>query len=245
MHSLALDRSVWDGVVAELAGEVDVLVYDCRGHGASAKPSGPYTTALFSDDLAWLLQHVGWTKAFVAGASMGGSVALQFTIDHPAMVAGLGCIDTTAWYGPEAPQTWRERGAKAESDGLASLVAFQLTRWFSDGFRAEHPEAGERYADVFLKNEVAAYAATCDMLGNLDVRSGLPGIGVPVEILVGDEDYATPPAMARAIADSVPHARLTIVPGVRHLTPIEIPGRVADVLRALIERSEGGVANRR
>jgi 3-oxoadipate enol-lactonase len=73
----------------------------------------------------------------------------------------------------------------------------------------------------------------------------LPAIAVPTEILVGSEDYATPPAMAEALAAAIPGARLTLVEGARHLTPIEIPGRVAELLRTVIERSEGGVANRR
>jgi 3-oxoadipate enol-lactonase len=51
--------------------------------------------------------------------------------------------------------------------------------------------------------------------------------------------------MAEALAAAIPGARLTLVEGARHLTPIEIPGRVADLLRTVIERSEGGVANRR
>ena len=38
VHSLALDRTVWEGVVSALGGGVDVLTYDCRGHGASEKP---------------------------------------------------------------------------------------------------------------------------------------------------------------------------------------------------------------
>lgn len=245
IHSLALDRSVWDGVVAELAGEADVLTVDCRGHGASAKTAGPYTTAQFAGDLAAVLSAAGWERAIVAGASMGGSVALTFAIDYPARTAGLGLIDTTAWYGEDAPQTWRERGQKALDGGLASLLAFQVSRWFSDAFRAARTDLVQKYADVFLKNDPATYAATCDMLGNLDVRAGLAAIAAPAEILVGSEDYATPPAMAQALAAAIPGARLTLAEGARHLTPIEIPGRVADVLRAAIARSEGGVANRR
>jgi 3-oxoadipate enol-lactonase len=245
VHSLALDRSVWDGVVAELAGEADVLTVDCRGHGASAKTAGPYTTAQFAGDLADVLRAAGWERAIVAGASMGGSVTLNFAIDYPAMIAGLGLIDTTAWYGPDAPQTWHERGQKALDGGLASLVGFQVSRWFSDGFRAERPDVVEKYTGVFLKNAPATYAATCDMLGNLDVRAGLPAIAVPVEILVGSEDYATPPTMAEALAAAIPGAQLTLVEGARHLTPIEIPGRVAELLRVVIERSGAGVANRR
>ena len=52
------------------------------------------------------------------------------------MLAGLGLIDTTSWYGADAPKSWHERGRKAIEDGLDSMIAFQQTRWFSDAFRA-------------------------------------------------------------------------------------------------------------
>jgi 3-oxoadipate enol-lactonase len=244
VHSLALDRTIWDGVVAALGEGVDVLAYDCRGHGASSKTPGPYSTQLFAADLRDVLASIGWTSAFVAGASMGGCIALQFAASYPGMVDGLGLIDTTAWYGEDAPKSWHERAQKALDDGLSSMIAFQLTRWFSDAFRAEHADAAERFARIFLGNDAAAYAATCDMLGNFDLRSNLAALTMPVEILVGDEDYATPPEMARALEAGIRGSHLTVVPKARHLTPIEIPGVVAGTLRTVIARKGGGVANR-
>src|SRR4029453_10314698 len=76
IHSLALDRRIWDAVVERLQGEADILTYDCRGHGKSDRHAGRFTAELFADDLAGLLDEVGWTDAFVAGCSMGGCVAL-------------------------------------------------------------------------------------------------------------------------------------------------------------------------
>lgn len=236
VHSLALDRTVWNGVVAALGDGVDVLTYDCRGHGASDKPAGPYTTELFARDLRDLLAAVGWPSAVVGGASMGGSVTLQFAISYPDLVDGLGLFDTTAWYGADAPKSWRERAEKAQSDGLAGMIAFQQTRWFSDAFRSSHDELTEHFAHVFRRNDVAAYAATCEMLGNFDLRAGLGSIAVPVEILVGDEDYATPPDMARVLNAGIRGSNLTVVPGARHLTPIEIPDRIAALLKVVIGR---------
>jgi 3-oxoadipate enol-lactonase len=245
LHSLGMDRSMWDGVVAELRGEADILTYDARGHGVSFKPPGPYTTGLVAADLADVLAAAGWDRAIVAGASMGGSIARQFAISYPHAVSGLGLIDTTAWYGDDAAPVWRERGRKAVTDGFASMVAFQQTRWFADAFRAQRGDLVERYTQIFVRNDPAAYAAACDMLGNFDLRAGLAAIAVPAEVLVAEEDYATPPEMARVLAEGIAGARLTIVPNARHLTPIEVPERVAALLRAVVARSEAAVADRR
>jgi 3-oxoadipate enol-lactonase len=138
-----------DRVTPRLKDHADVLVYDCRGHGQSDKPDGPYTVERFADDLADLLDHVGWRSAMVCGASMGGTVAIAFAAAYPDRVQGLALFDTTCWYGPEAPAQWAERAQKAVDEGMKSLVGFQKTRWFSDGFREEHPDIVDRAIAVF------------------------------------------------------------------------------------------------
>jgi 3-oxoadipate enol-lactonase len=247
IHSLALDRTIWDGVVAALKDDADILALDCRGHGSSAKPAGPYSTKMFADDVAEILRSVGWDHTIVGGASMGGSVTIQFAISYPELLDGLALIDTTSWYGADAPKSWHDRGQKAVTEGLASMIAFQQTRWFSDGFREKNPAIAQHFADVFLASDLPAYAATCDMLGSFDLRAEVPSIAVPTEILVGEEDYATPPDMARALHAAIPDSKLTIVPGARHLTPIEIPDRIAAIIKNVIALSQkdGSVANRR
>jgi 3-oxoadipate enol-lactonase len=231
VHSLALDGNFWDLVVGHLLDSGDVLVYDCRGHGRSSKPAGPYTGALFADDLADLLAEIGWESAIVAGASMGGCVTLAFAAAYPKKVEGLGLIDTTAWYGPEAPAQWEDRAQKAISGGLAALVDFQKTRWISEGFLKAHPETVDSAIAVFLANDVTAYAETCRMLGNFDCRGTLPKINVPTMVLVGSEDYAAPVAMAEAMHQGIKGSTLYVIEGVRHLTPLECPEIVAAKLR--------------
>lgn len=236
IHSLALDRSIWDGVVRELEGDVETVAYDCRGHGQSGKPAGPYTAEQFAHDLAGLLDHLGWPSAAVAGCSMGGCVAQAFAGLYPARAAALGLIDTTAWYGTNAPKQWRERAAAARVNGLAGMVDFQLSRWFSDRFRAEHPDALQAVTRVFLANDMEAYASACILLGDTDVRRFIAGMKMPVAVIAGEEDNATPVEMSRQLHQSIAGSTLTILPGSKHLTPIENPARIAEELRALLKR---------
>ena len=88
VHSLAMERGFWDGVAAALGTKAAVLALDCRGHGASDKPNGPYTVEQIADDVADVMAHAGWTSAAVAGCSMGGCIALAFAIRHPARTTG-------------------------------------------------------------------------------------------------------------------------------------------------------------
>jgi 3-oxoadipate enol-lactonase len=235
IHSIAMDREFWRPVAERLAPHTSVLIYDCRGHGASDKPPGPYSVELFADDLADLLDHVGWTSAVVGGASMGGCVALAFAAAHPARTRALALIDTTAWYGAEAPRQWEERAEKAKCDGLGSLVEFQTTRWFGDKFRAANPAVVKSCVDTFLANDLAAYGESCRMLGTADMRAALPRLKMPTAIIVGEEDYATPLAMAQALHRGIAGSTLTVLPGARHLTPLEAPDRIATELRRLMD----------
>ncbi len=233
IHSLAMDGDFWGPVVARSSGSAEILTYDCRGHGASDKPSGPYSIDLFADDLSDLLNAVGWKSAIVAGASMGGSVALGFAARYPSRVSALGLFDTTAWYGPKAPSDWEGRATKAKTEGLSGLVGFQKTRWFGDTFRERNTEVVNASVETFLKNDVAAYAETCRMLGNFDLRSSLGQIKVPTAIAVGEEDYATPLAMAEELHAGIKHSALNVIKSGRHLTPLEKPDEIAAQLTTL------------
>lgn len=232
LHSLAMDHTFWAPIAERLQNEAAVLSVDCRGHGRSDKPAGPYTVEQFADDLADLFNHLGWDKAVVAGASMGGCVSLAFAIRHPQRVTGVGLFDTTACYCAPAP--WEERAQKALVEGLASLTDFQQTRWFSDRFRAENPAVVKAALDVFLANELPAYAETCRMLGACDLRPNLGAIKVPARIIVGSEDYATPIPMAQTMHEGIVGSTMEIVEGARHLSPLEIPDKIADELRILL-----------
>jgi 3-oxoadipate enol-lactonase len=238
VHSLALDGSIWNGVATKLAGHAEILTYDCRGHGQSERCAESFTTELFASDLAELLDHLSWPTASVVGCSMGGCVAQAFAGGNPGRTSALGLVDTTAWYGEDAPKNWRERAAAARAKGLAGMVDFQVKRWFSDSFRTAHPELVKEMTEVFLANDVDTYAATCTMLGDADLRPYLPSLRMPVAVVVGEEDYATPIAMSQNLHDAIPGSTMTIIPGGRHLTPVECPDQIAAQLLALLRRAD-------
>jgi 3-oxoadipate enol-lactonase len=237
IHSLALDRSVWDDVVPQLTPLADVLTYDCRGHGKSGRPNMTFTPELFAKDLASLLDHVRWPDATVAGCSMGGCAAQAFAGLYPHRTQALALIDTTAWYGPTAPKDWRERAQTAASKGLRALSEFQATRWVSDAFREAQPQLIQAKLDIFLANDIDCFRASCEMLGDADLRHYQPTMDMPTSVIVGEQDYAAPVAMSEQIHAATPNATLRVLSGVRHLTPIECPTMIAEEILALMKRT--------
>lgn len=238
VHSLALDHRFWRLVAPALANKTEVICVDVRGHGQSGKPPGPYSIELFAHDIKELLQALGHQQAVVAGASLGGCVALEFAIGHPEMTAGLGLIDTTAWYGPTAPDDWSKRADKARSDGLDSMVQFQATRWFSEKFRADHPDEVRQCVETFLANDVRAYGEACRALGGFNASAQAAQVGVPTAIVVGADDYAAPVAMSRQLHEAIRGSTLTVIPDACHLTPVETPRVIITTLERLLDDAQ-------
>jgi len=129
-------------------------------------------------------------------------------------------------------ESGQERARTAEEKGLAALVDFQLKRWFADRTHAEQPALIDQAKRVFLANDVAGYAASCRALGAMDLRGKVDGIQCPTLIVVGDEDYATPPSMAEDLHRRIGGSELVVLPSVRHLSAWE----AADVVNGHIDR---------
>ncbi|MGH8758320.1 MAG: alpha/beta fold hydrolase [Burkholderiales bacterium] len=236
VHSLGMDHTFWDAVKHHLDDQVSVVAIDARGHGGSDKGATPLSTERLAQDLSEVLNLLGLDKVVVGGASMGGCVALQFAGTFPERTSGLALIDTTAWYGASAQDDWEGRAQKAMANGLASLTEFQVTRWFSDGFRQQQPEKVRHSVDVFLRNELGGYVASCRMLGAFDGRPLLQEISVPTSIVVGEEDYAAPVEMSRAMHQAIKGSSLDIVARARHLTPLEVPEHITQALVSLCQK---------
>jgi 3-oxoadipate enol-lactonase len=236
IHSLGIDRSMWDGVVALMKDDAELLTYDCRGHGRSERRAMPYTVQLFARDLAELLDHVGWPTAAMAGCSMGGCVAQAFAGLYPGRALGLGLISTTAWYGAKAPELWHARAETARTQGLRALLDSQLERWFGDAFRKLHMEDARGLVEALLANDVQCYAAACEMLGVADLRPYLKSITVPTAVIAGEEDLPEPLKMARALHKAIAKSDLVSIPKSRHLTPVERPKETAAALMRLLQQ---------
>jgi 3-oxoadipate enol-lactonase len=74
---------------ALLAAGYRVLRFDNRGVGATDKPPGPYTTALFAADTKGLVDELGITGFHLLGVSMGGMIAQEYALAHPGDLRSL------------------------------------------------------------------------------------------------------------------------------------------------------------
>lgn len=230
LHPLAMSGELWEPLAAALSEKFDVLSLDLRGHGASGWDGRPFSIEDMALDVAEVLNALELGAVGMLGMSMGGSVAVTFAGLFPERVRSLVLADTTAWYGENAVTAWAERAQRAAGVPRAEQLPFQIDRWFSPAFLESDPQEVERVTQIFLRTDSKAHAAASIAMGRLDSRRLLPSVRATTLVMVGQEDYATPPAMAGELAGGIPGATLLPLPELRHMSLIERP-ELADVVR--------------
>lgn len=94
VHGLASNLHLWDGVAERLAGHGHaVAALDLRGHGGSDKPHEGYDFATVTDDLATVVDRLGFERPVVAGQSWGANLVLELAWRRPELVRVVACVD--------------------------------------------------------------------------------------------------------------------------------------------------------
>ncbi|TNC27788.1 alpha/beta fold hydrolase [Amycolatopsis alkalitolerans] len=233
LHPLALSGAVWDPVAKFLSAGHQVLALDARGHGESPWDGKEFTVEDMAADAASVIEDFGSGPADVIGLSMGGSTALVLAATRPDLVHHLVLADATACYGPDRESEWAARAERAATVPRVEQLSFQRDRWFAEAFQQAHPEEVRRVSDIFVATDSRAHAAACRALGALDATAKLGDVEAETLVLVGDEDYATPPAMARELAGGIKGAKLRVLERTRHLSLLERPDLWPDVAEHL------------
>jgi 3-oxoadipate enol-lactonase/4-carboxymuconolactone decarboxylase len=218
---------MWDRQIPELTRHWRVLRFDLPGHGGSPAYSADSATAL-AERLLATLDSLGIERFGYAGCSIGGALGIQLALAAPQRVTSLALVSSSPRY--DTPDSWRQRGVVIRTNGLDPIARTTPERWFTTGFAQAQPAIVEWAVQMVRTTDPGCYIAACEALAAFDAKGSLGGIGVPTLVVAGAEDEATPPAEARALVAGIPDARLAIVPGASHLTPVEQPGAVTDLL---------------
>jgi len=234
VHGYPLDRSIWSHQIAALDG-FRRIAPDLRGMGASDAPDLGYSMETYAADLAALLDALGVDEIVLCGLSMGGYIAFEFLRRWRRRVRGLVLMDTRA----EADSAEGRRGrdaaaADGRERGAEAIAEAMLPRILGSTTRSGASLTVERVRAMMASTPVAGIVgALTAMRDRPDSTPLLPTLaGLPTLVMVGEEDVLTPPASARAMAEAIPGARLVMVPGAGHLSPVERP---VETTRALLE----------
>jgi len=177
------------------------------------------------------LKQAPWEKFLLAGHSMGGYVALEVMRQAPQRVTGLALLNTNARPDtPESTENRRRLMALADRD-FESVSTTLLPRLMTK----EHLE------DPLLTGTIGQMALAVGkdsfkrqeeaIIGRIDSRPHLKDIRCPTLVIAAAEDQLMPVAVLKEMADAIPGARLEVVEDSGHMTTLEHPERIVELLR--------------
>lgn len=229
---IANDLSMWDGQVAALERDFNVLRYDLRGHGGTPASGGAYTIELLVSDLAALLDQLNIRRTSVIGLGLGGAIAQAFALAHPDRVDKLMPCCCRARMVPDFAAMWHKLRETVSTNGLESIVEPTVQRWFSEDFKSRHPEVLEKIRKMIRSTTQEGYMGVTAAFLGLDVEAELGSIKAPTLYVSGAEDrLGGPPALMEGLAAKVKGARHVSVPNAAHIANIQNPEGFNRVLK--------------
>jgi len=233
-HALGCDLTMWDALANQLALENRVIAYDHRGHGSSDAPDALYAMSDLADDAARLLRELDTGPVVWVGLSMGGMVGQELALRHPSLVRALVLANTTSGYPEAARAVWEQRIDTVRSSGIEAIADAVMGRYFHDAFRAQKAATVARFRRRLVTTDTVGYVGCCEAVGKVDTGSRLGQIGVPTLVIAGELDQGTPVAMAEALVNGIPGAKLEVLKEASHLSAVEQPEAFAQLVTQFV-----------
>jgi pimeloyl-ACP methyl ester carboxylesterase len=214
-HGLGSCRAGDRDVIDALADSFTVLAYDARGHAESppVTDEARYTYAAMSRDLRALLDHVGWDRAILAGASMGAGAAVRVAMEEPERVAALIMTRPGSAGGPASDRLqtlFRLGGEAIRAGGWEAAIDFLLSiPEASAELKADRSRLDALRADWSRHDEASIAAALIGIPASAPLTPELDpkAITAPVLVIPGD-DTIHPREAGETVAHTIPGALL-------------------------------------
>lgn len=235
VHGVGSNLAGWDDVAERLAPEFTVIRMDLRGHGASGRIAGGCHLRDFVADVCTVLDAAEIGSTDLVGFSLGGMIAQSFALEHPERVRRLALISAVAGRTDEEKRKLSERARKVRDEGVASVIAAAEERWFTEGFRAAHPEKVRMRLEELLANDPVSYAEAYRVFAESDVGDRIQGIPHRTLVVTGENDVGSNPRMARFMHDRIANSELIILPELKHSVLVEASDTIAGLLLAFLE----------
>ena len=232
IHGVGLDHHMWSAQAVALRDEFTVLRYDVVGHGETPPRPGGMELRDLAAQLAALLDEEDIPRAHVVGFSLGALVAQAFALTHPQRLKRLVLISGVYDRDDTARASVLNRLQKAERDGNESIIEAALDRWFTDAYRDSNANDLRKIERRLRANTPEGFLPAYRLFAGADreLKDRLSAIEAPALVITGEHDSGSTPEMARRMSQAIPNAECRIIPGVRHMLPME----AADELNALL-----------
>ena len=236
VHEMGGSMENWDEAADLLSGCFDILTYDTRGAGLSEKIRGDVTIDDMVDDLAGLLDHVGWTDPVgIAGTAIGAATAIRLAVRSPERVAALAALSPALGVDPDKRAKPFESARRIEEMGVRAATNPSWDRVWPPHLRDDQGRA-EAVRCRKNGNDPESFAALFRMVAGMQVEDDLPRLACPCLFLAGQHDTTRPPELVERYAAKVPGADMVVVESAHVMQAIS-PGLVAAHLETFFCRA--------
>ncbi len=210
--------------------DYDVVAMDLPGHGLSAQPAETATFNTFIEAVANLIQQLNAGPVHLVGISFGGMIAQLLAVEHPALVSSLSLISTAGTFSTQVRGILRDRANFTRAEGMEALTPLSLSRWFIADYSARRPDIVDGVKKLLHRQDNRFHARLWDIIADFDALPRLRELSVPALVIVGSQDRSTPVEDASALAGALGSQRLQVVQNSAHLTNLEVPETVNELL---------------
>jgi 3-oxoadipate enol-lactonase len=188
------------------------------------------------DDAARVIREWGRGPVAWIGLSMGGMVGQGLAVRCPELLRGAVLANTTARYPQAAAPTWAARFAAVEQGGMAAVADAVVERYLNADYRAARPAEAAALRARLLRCDPRGYLACSHAVAGVDWLDRLHGVRTPTLVIAGARDVGATPEMARAIAERIANAELTVFDDASHLSVAELPAAFAERVQTFLDR---------
>jgi len=218
---LAADCACYAFQVAEYSKHFTCISVDLRGAGESDKPAGVYSTEMFADDVAALMQALGIPKAHIYGLSLGAATGIWMAAKYPDRVKSLSLH--SGWPKSDAylrtvVQGWQVMARAMNS--VQEMVIQGIFPWcFTPELYAQRPEHVSALSDFVRsrpRQPVDAFIQASDAVIAHDAEAQLGKIRAPTQITFGRHDVVTSTRFADQLKNRIRNSELHIFEDCSH-----------------------------
>lgn len=241
VHGFPYDHSMWENQINFLKDKYFCVAYDVRGLGASFVGDGQYTMEFFVDDLFSIITELKLKKPILCGLSMGGYIALRAVEKNQDLFSALILLDTRSEADDNTGKLKRASNInQINTEGLEKFVKAFVTFCFADETPVDQEEMFNNTLQKSYKNNpVGVKGCIIAIMSRTDTTNFLPQIKIPALVICGSFDKLTPPILMRPMAEKIPGAEFAVVPRAGHMTPLENPANVNDLIGGFLKRKFG------
>jgi len=235
IHGLGSSLRDWEEQVPIFSKNFKVITLDLRGHGQTDKPRGPYSIAMFANDIADLIKSLKIGPVHVVGISLGGAIGFNLAIFHPEIAKSLTVVNMSASVPIKTlkeKQMFFLRILIVKLMGMRKMGEVLAKRLF---IKPEQEELRERMATRWAENDKKAYLSSLKTLKNWTVLERLREIKCPTLIIASDEDY-TPLEVKEEYTSLIPDAKLVVIKDARHAVTVEKPEEFNSILMDFLKQ---------